>query len=88
MRNKSRKMPRSLILHLTLLSMAREDTDPENNRYAGTAKRLVTFVVFVQRTDLLIGPTRPLQPSSVLRKMSVSMHSLCLEPHLTERNGS
>jgi len=39
------KDARSLILHLTLLSMAREDTDPENNRYAGTAKRLVTFVV-------------------------------------------
>ena len=45
MRNKSREMPQSLILHLTLLSTAREDTDPKNNRYAGTAKRLVTFVV-------------------------------------------
>ena len=84
----NRRMPWSLIPHLTLLSIVKEDTDPEDNRYAGIAKRSVTFVVFVQRIDPLTNPTRPLRPSNVLRKMSINTHSLCLEPHLIERSGS
>lgn len=84
----SKRMPRSLTPLLTLLFTAREATDPKNNQCAGIAERLVTFVIFVQRTDMLTNLTKPPQPSSVLKEDDSEYAFLPLEPHLIERSRS
>ena len=82
MRNKSKKMFRSLTPLLTLLFTAREATDPENNQYTGIAERLVTFMFLNKSAD------KSHRASTAEQCAEEDEYEYDLEPHITERSRS